>query len=89
MYKIFEAKSSRTSSDPQIYRMSVTTDNIDKFNELKERIKQKNVDGLINIVTYEHDDKYDPIFKAVITTTALHKFEYVEEIVYDIRGDTA
>lgn len=87
MYKIFEAKSSRTSSDPTIYRLSITTDNIDKFNTLKQAVQQANGAGQVNIATYEHDDKYDPIFKAVITTESEDKFRQIEAIAYDIRGD--
>ena len=89
MYKIFEAKSSRTSSDPTVYRLSITTDDVIKFDKLKQAIQQANGAGQVNIATYEHDDKYDPIFKAVITTESEDKFRQIEAIAYDIRGDNA
>lgn len=87
MYKTFDTKSSLTSAEPAIYRLSITTDDAIKFDKLKQVIQQINSAGQVNITTYEHNDKYEPIFKAVITTASEDKFKQIEAIAYDIRGD--
>jgi hypothetical protein len=48
-----------------IYTTSLSTDSKDTFNKVKEHISRVGGTGLVNVTTYEHDDRYDPIFKNV------------------------
>lgn len=64
-----------------IYTTSLSTDSKDIFEKVKEHISRVAGVGLVNVTTYEHDDRYDPIFKMIVNTTSETKHKQITAIL--------
>lgn len=80
--RLFDIKNKSTTLDGDvIYTTSLSTDNAEKFYELKENISHIPGEGVVNVTTYEHNDKYDPLFKLIINTTSEDKHKQIKSIM--------
>lgn len=80
--RLFDIKNKSTASDGDvIYSTSLSTDNSEKFAKLKDDISHITGEGIVNVTTYEHNDKYDPLFKLIINTTSEDKHKQIKSIM--------
>lgn len=80
--RLFDIKNKSTASDGDvIYTTSLSTDSAEKFTKLKDDISHIPGDGIVNVTTYEHNDKYDPIFKLIVNTTSEQKHNQIKSVL--------
>ena len=86
--RLFETKNNSSVADGDvIYTTSLSTDSRDKFDKVKEHISRVSGVGLVNVTTYEHDDRYDPIYKMIVNTTSEAKHRQITAILESYAKD--
>jgi hypothetical protein len=80
--RFFKTKNKSSVVDGDvIYTTSLSTDNKDMFNKVKEHISRVAGVGIVNVTTYEHNDRYDPIYKMIVNTTSETKHKQITAIL--------